>query len=71
MRENPCGKCCVGNVIYSDKCGKTIVRGMVNAAINNIIYMKLYSGPKMAHGKCGKTNVVGTIDRDSIVFSDP
>jgi hypothetical protein len=30
--------------------------------------MELYSGPKMAHGKYGKTKVAGLIDRDSTVF---
>jgi hypothetical protein len=40
---------------------------MVDAGINNVIYMELYLGPKMAHGKGGKTNVVGTIDRGSTV----
>jgi hypothetical protein len=41
----------------NDGCGK-----------NNIIYMELYSGPKMEHSKYEKTNVVGSIDRDSTVF---
>jgi hypothetical protein len=27
---------------------------MMDAEINNVIYMGLYSGPKMAHGKYGK-----------------
>jgi hypothetical protein len=40
---------------------------MIDSGINNVIYMELYSGPKMAHGKCGKTKVAGTIDRGSIV----
>jgi hypothetical protein len=39
----------------------------MNAEINNVIYMELYSGPKMAHGKYGKTNVARSIDRDSTV----
>jgi hypothetical protein len=34
----------------------------MDAEINNVIYMELYSGPKMAHGKYGKMNVAG-IDR--------
>jgi hypothetical protein len=34
----------------------------MDAEINNVIYMELYSGPKMAHGKYGKM-----IDRDSMV----
>jgi hypothetical protein len=57
MQENPCGKCCVGTVIYKR-----------DAEINNVIYMELYSGPKMAHDKYGKTNVAGSIDRDSTVI---
>jgi hypothetical protein len=28
--------------------------GTVDAEVNNVIYMELYSGPKMAHGKYGK-----------------
>jgi hypothetical protein len=40
----------------------------MDAEINNVIYMELYSGPKMAHGKYGKTNVAGSIDRDSTVY---
>jgi hypothetical protein len=39
----------------------------MDAEINNVIYMELYLGPKMVHGKYGKTNVAGSIDRDSIV----
>jgi hypothetical protein len=30
----------------------------MDAEINNVIYMELYLGPKMAHGKYEKTNVV-------------
>jgi hypothetical protein len=40
----------------------------MDAGINNIIYMELYSGPKMANGTCGKTIVTGTIDRGSTVL---
>jgi hypothetical protein len=39
----------------------------MDAEINNVIYMELYSGPKMAHGKYEKTNVARSIDRDSTV----
>ena len=46
-----------------DECGKTIVRGTMDAVINNVIYMELYSGPKMANGRCGKT-----MDRGSTVY---
>ena len=50
-----------------DECGKTIVQGTMDAGINNVIYMELYSGPKMANGRCGKTIDTGTIDRGSTV----
>jgi hypothetical protein len=43
---------------------------MINAEINNFIYMELYSGPKMAHSKHEKTNVAASIDRDSTVFDN-
>jgi hypothetical protein len=39
----------------------------MNAGINNVIYMELHSGPKMANGTCGKTIVAGTTDRGSTV----
>ena len=42
----------------------------MDAGINNVIYMELLSGPKMANGTCEKTIVVGTIDRDSTVMAD-
>jgi hypothetical protein len=45
-----------------------IVRGMINAGINNIIYMGLISGPKIANGKCRKTTDAGTMDRSSTVL---
>jgi hypothetical protein len=41
----------------------------MDAKINNVIYMELYSGPKMAHGKYEKTNVARLIDQDSTVFT--
>jgi hypothetical protein len=40
----------------------------INAEINNVIYIELYSGPKMVHGKYGKTNVAESIDQDSTVY---
>jgi hypothetical protein len=40
--------------------------GTMDAEINNVLYMELYSGPKMAHGKYWKTNVAGLIDRDPL-----
>jgi hypothetical protein len=33
--------------------GKRRFGGMMDAEINNVIYMGLYSGPKMAHDKYG------------------
>jgi hypothetical protein len=40
----------------------------MDAEINNIIYMELYSGPKMAHNKYEKTNIASSIDRDTTVL---
>jgi hypothetical protein len=42
----------------------------MDAGINNIIYMELHSGPKMANGTCGETIIAGTIDRGSTVHSE-
>jgi len=41
----------------------------MDAGISNVIYMELYSGPKMANGRCGKTIDTGTIDRGSSVLA--
>jgi hypothetical protein len=68
MRKNLCEKCCVGTVIYIDKCGKTVVRKTVDAKINNVIYVELYSGAKMADGKYRKTYVAGSVDRENTVL---
>jgi len=40
----------------------------MDAEINNVIYMELNSGPKIANSTCGKTIDVETIDRDSTVY---
>jgi hypothetical protein len=40
----------------------------MDAGIYNIIYIELHLGPKMANGTCGKTIVVGTIERGSTVL---
>jgi hypothetical protein len=40
----------------------------MNAKINNIIYMELYSGAKMVDNKYEKTNFVGSVDREFIVL---
>jgi hypothetical protein len=69
MRKNLCEKYCVRTVIYSDKCGKTAVQETVDAEINNVIYMELYSGANMADGKYQKMYVVGLIDREKTVLS--
>jgi hypothetical protein len=34
----------------------------MDAEINNIIYMELYSGPKMVNSEYEKTNVARSID---------
>ena len=39
----------------------------MDAEINNVIYMELNSGPKIANSTCGKTIIAGMIDRDSTV----
>ena len=41
----------------------------MDAEINNVIYMELNSGPKIANSTCGKTIIAGTIDRDSTVHT--
>jgi hypothetical protein len=50
------------------KCGKSAVREMVDAEINNVIYMELYSGAKMANSKYRKTYVAGSVDRENTVY---
>jgi hypothetical protein len=40
----------------------------MDAGINNVIYMELHSGPKVANGTFGKTIVAGTIDQGSTVM---
>jgi hypothetical protein len=61
------GNAVLGLWITNNECGKTIVQGMMDAGINNVICMELHLGPKMANGTCGKTIVAGTIDRGSTV----
>jgi hypothetical protein len=67
MRKDLCEKYRVRTVIYSDKCGKTAVRETVDAEINNVIYVELYSGAKMADSKYRKTYVAGSVDRANTV----
>jgi hypothetical protein len=52
---------CLDHDLQAINAEKRRFGGTINAEINNVIYMELYSGPKMAHGKCGKTNVAGSI----------
>ena len=40
----------------------------MDTEINNVIYMELNSGPKIANSTCGKMIDVETIDRDSTVL---
>jgi hypothetical protein len=69
MRKNLCERCCVGTVIYSDKCGKAAVRETVDGEINNIIYMELYLGARMADGKYRKTYIAGSVDRKNTIIT--
>jgi hypothetical protein len=62
------GNAASGPWFTNEECGETIVWGMMDAGINNVIYMELHSGPKMANGTCRKMIVVGTIDRGSTVY---
>jgi hypothetical protein len=41
----------------------------MDAGINNVIYIELYSGAKMVGDKYLKTNNVRSIDRDSTAFT--
>jgi hypothetical protein len=59
---------CLDRDLQAIKAEKRQFAGTINAEINNVIYMELYSGPKMAHGKYEKINVAGSIDRDSTVL---
>jgi hypothetical protein len=47
---------CLDRDLQAINAEKRQFKGTINVEINNVIYMKLYSGPKMAHGKykrCG------------------
>jgi hypothetical protein len=48
--------------------GKREVGETMDAKINNVIYMELYSGPKMMDDEYLKLNTARTIDRDSTVY---
>jgi hypothetical protein len=56
------GNAASGPRFTNDQCGKTIVRGTMDAGISNVIYMERHSGPKMVNSTCGKTIVAGTIN---------
>jgi hypothetical protein len=58
-----------GNVMYNEKSGKTVGLVTMDAEINTVIYVELYSGAKMVDDKYLKTNNVRSINRDSTVFS--
>ena len=62
------GNAASGPRFTNDQCGKTIVRGTVDAGINNVIYIELHSGPQIANGTCGKMIIAGTIDQGSTVI---
>jgi hypothetical protein len=47
--------------------GKREVGETMDAKINNVIYMELYSGPKMMDDEYLKSNIARSIDRDSTV----
>ena len=51
------GNAVSGRRFTYDECGKTIVRGTMDAGINNVIYMELYSGPKMGMVDAGKRSI--------------
>jgi hypothetical protein len=48
---------------------ENISRRTMDAEVNNVIYMELYSEAKMVDDKYLKTNNVRSIDRDSTVYS--
>jgi predicted transcriptional regulator len=46
---------------------KQQVAGTIDAKINNVIYMELYTGAKLVDDKYEKTNIAGSIDREFTV----
>jgi hypothetical protein len=42
MQQNPCGKCCVGNVLYNEKGGKTKNRGNEKCRNKSRLYGTLF-----------------------------
>jgi hypothetical protein len=53
--------------LQAKKAEKRQFTGTMNAKINNVIYMELYSGAKMVDDKYEKTNVAASIDREFTV----
>ena len=66
MRENYTA----GPRSSNDQCGKTILRGTIDAGKNYIVFMGLNSGPGTANDECGKTMNAGTIDRGSTALAN-
>jgi hypothetical protein len=60
---------CLDRDLQAINAEKRQFAGTINTEINNVIYIVLYLVPKMVHGKYEKTNVAGSIDRDSTVYT--
>jgi hypothetical protein len=52
---------------FNKWCGKTTVRGTMEAGKNSVIYVGLISGPNKADDTCGKMTVTGTMEQGSTV----
>jgi hypothetical protein len=59
---------CRDRDLQAIKAEKRQVTGTMNAKINNVIYMELYSEAKMVD-KYEKMNVAGSIDREFTVYA--
>jgi hypothetical protein len=59
---------CRDRDLQAIKAEKRQVAGTMNAKINNVVYMELYSGAKMVDNKYEETNVAGSIDREFTVY---
>jgi hypothetical protein len=60
---------CRDRDLQAIKAEKRQFTGTMNAKINHVIYMELYSVAKMVDDKYEKTNVAGSIDREFTVFN--
>jgi hypothetical protein len=67
MQQNPCGNAVSGQDLQAINAGKREVGETMDAKINNVMYMELYSGPKMMDEEYLKSNIARSIDRDSTV----